>query len=105
MEALKNQELGQIFKYMKNCFRELDANKDDLKRYIIEDPRGREVFGYFGNLVDSAVEYGTENKDRFENIDRALSYVAKKNRLIVFLRSVNPARVHPDLGFIIAKCL
>ena len=77
VEALKNQETGQIFKYMKNCFLELDANKDDLKRYVLEDPRGREVFSYFGNLVYSADEYGTENKDRFENLDRALSYVAE----------------------------
>jgi len=77
VEALKNQELGQIFKYMKNCFLELDANKDDLKRYVTEDPRGREVFSYFGNLVQSADEYRTENKDRFENLDHALSYVAE----------------------------
>ena len=77
VEALKNQETGQIFKYMKNCFLELDANKDDLKRYVLEDPRGREVFSYFGNLVQSADEYRTENKDRFENLDRALSYVAE----------------------------
>ena len=77
VEALKNQETGQIFKYMKNCLLELDANKDDLKRYVTEDPRGREVFSYFGNLVQSADEYRTENKDRFENLDRALSYVAE----------------------------
>ena len=76
-EMMMTGELEQLFDYMEKCYMDLDENVDDLRRYVKEDPRGKQVFGYMKTLIDSLKDQGDRKKGMVAKMDSAVSYISE----------------------------
>ncbi len=76
-EEMKSGELKQVSGYLEKCYLALNEHIGDLKDYVNEDPRGKEVFSYMGKLVDSLKERVREQESITRKIDGAVSYISE----------------------------
>ena len=75
IEQMKNGELPQIYAYLEQCYADLKDHLPDLQHYVNEDSRGREVFAYLGQLVDSLRNYADQELGMLGKIDAAVSQI------------------------------
>lgn len=77
LEHMRGKQFLQVTEYLEKCFRDLEAHGQDLQRYIQEDPRGKEVFSYLGELI-GAVKMEEERRAQIlQRMDEAVSYIAE----------------------------
>lgn len=77
IEEMKFDELKQISQYLKKCYLDIDGHVEDLNQYINNDPRGKNVFNYMGELIDSLTEQRKQNKSVIRKMDEAVSYISE----------------------------
>jgi signal transduction histidine kinase len=77
IEAMKAGRSVAVVQYLEKCYNDLNANIADLNTYVNEDPRGKEVFKYMGELVAAVKAERNRNEDALEKMDRAISYVSE----------------------------
>jgi signal transduction histidine kinase len=77
VESLKANQSAQVLEYLEKCYQELNEHSGDLEHFIHEDQRGREVFGFLGELIKAAKEEREQNADAVDKIDRSIAYVAE----------------------------
>ena len=77
IENMKSDELKQISQYLKKCYLDIDDHVGDLNQYVNNDPRGKNVFNYMGELIDSLTEQRKQNKGVIRKMDEAVSYISE----------------------------
>ncbi len=77
IEEMKSDELKQISQYLKKCYLDIDDHVGDLNQYVNNDPRGKNVFNYMGELIDSLTEQRKQNKGVIRKMDEAVSYISE----------------------------
>ena len=77
IEGMKSDELKQISQYLKKCYLDIDDHVGDLNQYVNNDPRGKNVFSYMGELIDSLTEQRKQNKGVIRKMDEAVSYISE----------------------------
>ena len=76
VEGMKSDELEQIAGYLDRSYMDLCAHVKDLRRYVNDDPRGKEVFSFMGKLVDTLKDHTDQTRKAVGDIDRAVSYIS-----------------------------
>ncbi|MDM8522250.1 response regulator [Desulfococcaceae bacterium HSG8] len=76
-ETLKTDKSAEIIGYMRKCYDDLKNHSDDLQYYVSEDPRGKQIFSYMGDVIDSLTEQGQTQSDIVYKIDKAISYISE----------------------------
>jgi len=77
MEKMKAGELANIARYLQKCHDDLKSHAADLGQYLSEGHRGREVFGYMGELIQSLDDHDKKQFDMLEKMESALSYISQ----------------------------
>jgi hypothetical protein len=52
LERLRKSKIKQLSHYLLQCYKDLAAHKMDLTTYVNAHPRGVEVAGYMGRLIE-----------------------------------------------------
>ena len=52
VEQIRRSKVGRTHHYLMECYNDLAKHKDDLTRYIKEDPKGVKVAAYMGKLIN-----------------------------------------------------
>jgi len=76
-ETLKADNSAEIIGYMRKCYDDLKTHSDDLQYYVSEDPRGKQIFSYMGDVIDSFTEHRRTQSDIVYKIDKAISYISE----------------------------
>jgi PAS domain S-box-containing protein len=77
MEQLKAGELADISGYLKKCHDDMESHSAEFGRYLSDGNRGRQVFDYMGELVDSLGGHVQKQFDILEKMESALSYISQ----------------------------
>jgi len=77
MEKMKTGELANISRYLQKCHDDLESHAADLGQYLSEGHRGRQVFDYMGELIDSLDDHDKKQFDMLEKMESALSYISQ----------------------------
>jgi len=76
IEGIKSKELEQILHYLEECYHDLNDHARDLNHYLNEDPRGKEVFAYMGELINSLIKREIQISETCTKVDGGISYVS-----------------------------
>ena len=76
IDALKKGLPDHAINYLEKSYAELTAHRDHLNVYVQDDPRGREVFAYIGELITSLKQFRTNFHHDLEKMDTSLNYVS-----------------------------
>jgi signal transduction histidine kinase len=76
IEGMKPKELERTLHYLEECYLDLNDHARDLNHYIDEDPRGKEVFAYMGELISSLIKREIQMKETCNKIDGGVSYIS-----------------------------
>jgi len=77
LEQLKKSSVKQIIDYLRQCYSDLAARKDDLTHYITVDPRGIQVAGYMGDLIRDLETERSKSADLIDRNTVATEYVSQ----------------------------
>jgi PAS domain S-box-containing protein len=77
MDTLQKSELAEISHYLEKCFLDLKSHASDLDHYLDHDARGKQVFAYMGELIDSLITQNRKQADTFNRMDKALAYISE----------------------------
>jgi len=77
MEKMKTGELANISRYLQKCHDDLESHAADLGQYLSGGHRGRQVFDYMGELIDSLSDHDKKQFDMLEKMESALSYISQ----------------------------
>ncbi|MFH0787071.1 MAG: PAS domain S-box protein, partial [Pseudomonadota bacterium] len=56
LEQADKDELDQLSRYLKKCYLDLSEKRSGLQYYVNDDPKGKRVFSYLGEVIDSLKE-------------------------------------------------
>jgi signal transduction histidine kinase len=102
IDDLKRTELEQISRYLEKCYSELKDNFHDLKHFLSEDARGKEVFLYMGSLINHLKAYSKERQIVLNKIEEAVTYISEILSLQYASATVNKkAKQQIDLNALI----
>ncbi len=76
VENLGDKNYNQILNYLVNCYDSLAANKEELTAYVTNDSRGKEIFHYMGDLIQTLEKGRFTQEDEIRSIKTGLNYVA-----------------------------
>ena len=76
IEGIKPKELERTLHYLEECYRDLNDHAQDLNHYMNEDPRGKEVFAYMGELINSLIKRETQMEETCNKINGGVSYIS-----------------------------
>ncbi|MDM8522262.1 HAMP domain-containing sensor histidine kinase [Desulfococcaceae bacterium HSG8] len=74
MDSLETDESEQVSQYLEKCYADLSEHAGDIQKYIIEDPRGKEVFRYMGTLIDSLKNKQKQTKEILGTLEGTISH-------------------------------
>jgi PAS domain S-box-containing protein len=77
IDALQKSELAEISQYLEKCFLDLKSHASDLDHYLNHDARGKQVFAYMGELIDSLITQNKKQADTFNQMEKALAYISE----------------------------
>jgi PAS domain S-box-containing protein len=77
LERLRKNKLKQLSHYLRQCFKDLAAHKQDLTAYVNDHPRGIEVAGYMGRLIDDLEHERKKTDGILGNATTAIEYVSE----------------------------
>jgi PAS domain S-box-containing protein len=75
INALKSSLPEHVIDYLDKSYAELETHVDNLTVYVKEDPRGREVFAYLGELIVFLKEFKKNFHRNIEKMNASLDYV------------------------------
>jgi PAS domain S-box-containing protein len=76
-EKMKSRQLETMSRMLQKCHDDLESHAADLGQYVSEGHRGRQVFDYMGELIDSLIEHDKKQFDMFEKMESALAYISQ----------------------------
>jgi len=76
-DKMKSRELETMSRLLHKCHDDLKGHADDLGEYVSAGQRGRQVFDYMGELIDSLRAYDKKQFDMFEKMETALAYISQ----------------------------
>ncbi len=76
-ERLRNNDYKKIIWFLKECYADLAAHKDDLSHYVAEDERGIQVAEYLGKLIEELEIKYAKTESVVESISAGVAYVAE----------------------------
>jgi len=77
MDNMQKSELAEISQYLEKCFLDLKSHAGDLDHYLNHDARGKQVFAYMGELIDSLITQNKKQADTFNRMEKALAYISE----------------------------
>ncbi len=77
VDQMKNDEVKRIAGYLNLCWSEFKDHAADLGRYVMKDPRGKQVAAYAETLIRELEKNGAERDWRLEKLESAFSYMAE----------------------------
>lgn len=77
LEQMRGKNYIQMTDYLEKCFLDLEVHRQDLQRYIQEDPRGKEVFSYLGTLITAVKKEEERRAEILKRMEEAVSYIAE----------------------------
>jgi len=77
LDSMQKNEMEEITHYLEKCFLDLKSHANDLDHYTNHDARGKQVFAYMGELIDSLITQHKKQSDTFKRIEAALAYVSE----------------------------
>ena len=77
MDALQKNEIEEISHYLQKCYLELKNHASELDDYINRQARGKQVFAYLGELIDSLITQNRKQADTFNRMEKALAYISE----------------------------
>jgi len=76
-EKMKSRELATMLRLLQKCHDDLKSRAADIGHYLSEGQRGRQVFDYMGELIQSLSELDKKQLDMFERMESALAYISQ----------------------------
>jgi len=76
IEAIKPKELERTLHYLEECYLDLSDHARDLNHYMNEDLRGKEVFAYMGELINSLNKREKQMVETCTKVDGGISYIS-----------------------------
>lgn len=77
LETMQTSETEEISHYLEKCYDDLKEHTNDLKHYINQDARGKQVFAYMGELIHSLTDLNKKRADSFRKMKGALSHISE----------------------------
>jgi PAS domain S-box-containing protein len=77
IEGMKSDDLGQTSQYLEKCYLDISDHIGDLQNYVNDDPRGKNVFSYMGELIRSLFKQKKEKESIVKKMDEAVSYISE----------------------------
>lgn len=77
LERLKKSKIKQLSHYLRQCYNDLAAHKQDLTTYVNVHPRGIEVAAYMGRLMDDLEHERKKTARILGNATTAIEYVSE----------------------------
>jgi PAS domain S-box-containing protein len=77
MDAMQKNEMEEISNYLEKCYLELKNHASDLDDFINHQARGKQVFAYMGELIDSLITKNRKQADTFNRMEKALAYISE----------------------------
>ena len=77
MDTMQKSELEEISHFLEKCFLDLKSHANDLDHYLNHDARGKQVFAYMGELIDSLITQNKKQADTFNRMEKALAYISE----------------------------
>jgi signal transduction histidine kinase len=77
IEGMKSDELGQTSQYLEKCYLDISDHIGDLQNYVNDDPRGKNVFNYMGELINSLNGQRKQKEGVIKKMDEAVSYISE----------------------------
>jgi len=77
LEQIKESCPRPLHYYLKRCYGDLEAHREELGSYVDKDPKGREVFRYLGELAESLESIEGRREEMFRSIEGAVAYVSE----------------------------
>jgi PAS domain S-box-containing protein len=77
MDKMQKNEIEEISRYLEKCYLDLKSHANDLERYINLEARGKQVFAYMGELIDSLITQNKKQSANFNRIEEALAYISE----------------------------
>jgi signal transduction histidine kinase len=74
---LKDDGLERISRHLDHCMAELNRHHFELQRYVLEDPRGGQVFSYLGDLVQALGPVLSQRRAVTRKIDEAIAHISE----------------------------
>ena len=53
IDNMDDSTITNIQQYLEKCYLDLKTHREHLGQYVIDDPRGKKVFSYMGDLIDT----------------------------------------------------
>jgi PAS domain S-box-containing protein len=77
IDIMQKSELDEISQYLEKCYLDLKSHASDLDHYINHEARGKKIFAYMGELIDSLVTQNRKQADTFNRMESALAYISE----------------------------
>jgi signal transduction histidine kinase len=77
IDTMQKSELAEISQYLEKCYLDLKSHASDLDHYINHEARGKQVFAYMGELIDSLIAQNRKQADTFNRMEKALAYISE----------------------------
>jgi PAS domain S-box-containing protein len=76
-EKLVLQTRDNSLNYLRAGYKELCDHQGDLTRYVMEDPRGQNVFSYMGKLLTALFDSQEDSRDVLKAIQNAAGHISQ----------------------------
>ena len=77
LERLRKSKIKQLSYYLGQCYHDLMAHKHELTTYVNDHPRGVEVAGYMGRLIEDLEHDGKRRAGILGDATTAIEYVSE----------------------------
>lgn len=77
LERLSKSKIEQLSHYLRECYNDLAAHKQDLTTYVNDHPRGIEVATYMGQLINDLEHERKNTAGILSNATTAIEYVSE----------------------------
>ncbi|MBU0988491.1 MAG: GHKL domain-containing protein [Proteobacteria bacterium] len=77
LDTIKSSRMSQVLNFLKKCYLDIKNHAPDAPCYIYENPRGRDVFAYMGNLIDFLKEFELQQNNVIEKMSGAVTYISE----------------------------
>ena len=77
IENILGSDAGETINYIDSCYKELLTHSKDINSFINDSPRGKEIFSYLGELINSLSEEKVTREKMFRKIDNTLSHISE----------------------------
>ncbi|MDM8537505.1 PAS domain S-box protein [Desulfobacterales bacterium HSG17] len=76
-EKMQNRNATNLTRYLEKCYTELNLHKKEMTQFINSDERGREIFNYIGELINSLIQEDEAFSETTAKISGSISYISE----------------------------